>query len=64
MAVTCCPPRRIRVTLQQMLFFPTESLDAAVPLLAVNAADCFARVLRVDSLELRVRVVIRRARHD
>lgn len=63
LAITCCPPRCIRGTLQEMLFLSAQSLDASAPVPAVHATHCFALKIGLHGLELRVRVVVRWTRH-
>ena len=48
----------------KMFFLSVQSLHAASPLLAVDTLYCLALEFGLNWCKLRVRVVIRRSRHD
>lgn len=63
LTVPCGAPRSVQFTFGEVVLLAVERLHAAGPRLAVRATDGFAVEVRVDGLELLVRVVVRRARH-
>ena len=62
--MTSFSPLRVRGALEKMVFLAIESLDAASPLLAVHTAHRIALEVRFHVLELSVRVMVCRTRHN
>ena len=54
---------RVRGTFEKMFFLAAESLDAAGPVLAMDALDGFATKVGLDGLELSMSVVVRWSGH-